>query len=922
MRHYLLLALFLYGSLHAQQQPHDFDYSFGSKGLAMLQLKKGNVSSETGLDVFVQHNGKYIVVMEVNEYTVLARYHPNGALDKSFGKAGYSDAVNVLGVHAVQQPDGKVIVAGQALNIVNQRYAFGIARFTREGKLDPSFGTRGMVITNFGLYGKAFALALQNDGKIVAAGFEDPDGSNENFALIRYNRNGSLDLSFGIDGKVSLDIGQNDNVSSIAIQNDGKIVAAGYSSDINFNYDFVIVRYNPNGSRDNTFGNQGIVVTDFFGRSDQAESVAIQNDGKIVVGGLASNSNGNAQFALARYNPNGSLDNSFDGDGKLITEFDAGRSSIASIKLEADGRIVAAGVADDFALARYLPDGSLDNSFDLDGKLTTDFGGQDFALSVEYHENGKIIVIGQAFYGVQGSDFALARYNPDGSLDNSFDTDGKLTGYYPGQSNSQFRAVTLRKNEKILAAGELLNPLTGNYDFVVAQFDLDGNADPAFGYGGHISTDFGYNDYAYSIAVQKDGKILVGGTSFNDAGNAHQVLARYLPNGRPDNSFGDNGNLVDSFSGNYIMNSIIVQKNGRIVVSVEGGGDFALLGYTANGSPDPGFGNGGRVFTDFGQYDVVNSLAIQQDGKIVAAGYTSSDSGADFALARYNSDGNLDNSFGNGGKITSDFGMFEEAFSVAIQKDGKIIAAGSTHNNSVFNFDYVVARYDRNGNPDNSFGNGGHIITNLTEIDQLYSVSLQKDGKILVAGFAGGDSDNLDFGVVRYKSDGQPDESFGNDGTLVSDIGASDHAYASVWADDRFYVAGGSLLATGWTAIIVAYKARANDHDYPWYHEVNGMAMDLSTPAKSLTLSDGQKLTVSVQPNPSALSFRLQLQGNGTSTVAITVLDNTGRVVETRSGIPDNSIQELGQNYIPGIYYAQVIQGKERMTLKLLKTSR
>ena len=162
MKRYFILFVFIPCLLHSQQYQQGFDHYFGKKGLTTLQLKKGNFSSETGLNVFVQLDKKYIVVMEVNEHSVLARYYPNGRLDKSFGNDGYSEAVNVLGVHAVQQPDGKIVVAGQALDKVKQRYAFGLARWNRDGKLDHSFGITGMVITNFDYGAKAFAVTLQN----------------------------------------------------------------------------------------------------------------------------------------------------------------------------------------------------------------------------------------------------------------------------------------------------------------------------------------------------------------------------------------------------------------------------------------------------------------------------------------------------------------------------------------------------------------------------------------------------------------------------------------------------------------------------------------------------------------------------------------------------------------------------------------
>ncbi len=244
-------------------------------------------------------------------------------------------------------------------------------------------------------------------------------------------------------------------LTSLAIQPNGKIVVAGQAYNPNTgNTDFALARYNSNGSLDNSFDGDGKLTTDFFGSDDYASSLAIQPNGKIVVAGQTYNPNTfNSDFALARYNSNGTLDNSFDGDGKLTGFYLAGNTKFTAIALQTDGKIVVAGQAYnpntgnyDFALARYNSNGSLDNSFDGDGKLTTDFNGyDDYATSLAIQTNGKIVVAGQAHNNNTGySDFALARYNSNGTLDNSFDGDGKLTTdfvgsddycYFPGYSN-------------------------------------------------------------------------------------------------------------------------------------------------------------------------------------------------------------------------------------------------------------------------------------------------------------------------------------------------------------------------------------------------------------------------------------------------------------------------------------------------------
>ncbi len=218
----------------------------------------------------------------------------------------------------------------------------------------------------------ASGVTLQGDGKIVVAGNATRD-PGEHFALARYNPNGSLDTSFSGDGKQTTDFGGfgQDGATGVALQGNGKIVAVG-STGRHPSSDFALARYNPDGSLDTSFSGDGRQTTD-FGGLDTATGVALQGDGKIVVVGR-----GDARdFALARYNPDGSLDTSFSGDGKQTTDFFGGIDEATGVALQGDGKMVVVGRARrrDFALARYNPNGSLDTSFSGDGKQTTDFFG-------------------------------------------------------------------------------------------------------------------------------------------------------------------------------------------------------------------------------------------------------------------------------------------------------------------------------------------------------------------------------------------------------------------------------------------------------------------------------------------------------------------------------------------------------------------
>ena len=249
------------------------------------------------------------------------------------------------------------------------------AAFSQAGTLDNTFSGDGKVITGF-LHGDDYghSVAIQADGKIVVVGTID-NGTNDDFGLVRYNANGTRDNTFGGDGRVNTDFGAFDGANAVAIQSTGKIVVAGYSGN-----NFAIARYNTNGMLDNTFGGDGKVITN-FGGNDGARSIAVRN-GKIIAAGSTTGSGGDFDFAIARYNGNGTLDNTFGGDGKVVTEFGATDESFA-VAIQGDDKIVVAGYTNlilannDFAIARYNTNGTLDDTFGGNGKLITAFGGND-----------------------------------------------------------------------------------------------------------------------------------------------------------------------------------------------------------------------------------------------------------------------------------------------------------------------------------------------------------------------------------------------------------------------------------------------------------------------------------------------------------------------------------------------------------------
>lgn len=400
------------------------------------------------------------------------------------------------------------------------------ASFAQTG-LDTSFGTGGMVTTFFGGDGlngdDAHSVVVQKDGKLVVGGSTTNTDDTTDFALARYNSNGTLDSTFGTDGKVKTTFGNFDYVGALALQPDGKIVAAGMTI-VNFSPSFAVARYNSNGTLDSTFGTGGKLITGFGGPA-QAFAAGVQADGKIVVAGYAHLSDG-WRFALVRYNSNGTLDATFGTGGKKTTAF--GSPSVAQVSalaIQRDGKIVAAGLTlvnnvGNFALARYNSNGTLDTTFSTDGKTATDFGADDRAFSVALQVDGKIVAA-----GMRGNDFALARYNSAGTLDGTFGSGGKVITDFAG-SNDIALGVAVRSDGKIVAVGRTYAfPRTA---FAVARYNNNGTLDPGFGSGGKISTSFegSIGDQAFSVAVQPDGKAVVAGSAIINL-NTQFALARY-----------------------------------------------------------------------------------------------------------------------------------------------------------------------------------------------------------------------------------------------------------------------------------------------------------------------------------------------------------------------------------------------------------
>ena len=394
-------------------------------------------TEDRGNAVAIQPDGKIVVVGRSRpgatyfDYAI-ARYNTDGSLDASFGGGAFlynlfpGFATDDEAYAVLIDAAGKILVLGSSRGTTGGFYRTGLIRFNPDGTPDASFGAGGKVISDRAV---DKAMALQADGKIVCGG-GGGEAQLADYRLQRFNVDGSLDTTFGTSGFVQIDFaGSGDGVWGIAIQPDGKIVAAGRSRILGGNDNFAVARLNTDGTLDPTFGSGGKVTTDFDNRTDLGFAVTLQPDGKIIVAGQARTDVNEFDFGLVRYNPDGSLDSAFGDNGRVRTGFGVADSAYA-VKLQSNGKIVAAGVeggvSTGFAVARYNTDGSLDPTFDGDGRATTYFEVTDYARGLAIQPDGKIVAAGTADGGADLGDFALARFFGDPVAPGPFSVSGRL----------------------------------------------------------------------------------------------------------------------------------------------------------------------------------------------------------------------------------------------------------------------------------------------------------------------------------------------------------------------------------------------------------------------------------------------------------------------------------------------------------------
>ena len=431
------------------------------------------------------------------------------------------------------------------------------------GTLDSSFGTDGKII-NYNFAKAIYSTKVQQDGKIVIGGLS----LSETVIIARFNSNGTIDSSFNGNGIVTTNLFPSTGlystiVKNIALQPDGKIVASGNGfRDVGLygDYDVFLLRYNVNGSLDESFGNNGIVISDFNDTKDLLGAMTLQPDGKIVIGGRSS------YAFVARYNADGSLDTTFNNVGWV--KFGSGY--FGDVKVQDDLKIVLGGDNTDkstsrFLLMRLFPDGKRDSSFGTNGTVITDFatgGGNEAVNSLAIQDDGKIIAAGGT--ADESGDIAIARYKTNGTLDTSFGDAGKVTTTIEGRHSYS--------NKILLSAGKIIVAGWAK-DFMIARYNKDGSLNDNFGDSGITITDFGLSNGISDADVQSDGKIV--GAGFR--GGYTALLARYNNEEPITISFKKNEKVVEGNTG-------ITKASFKIILSQPSSKDISVSIATKDGT--------------------------------------------------------------------------------------------------------------------------------------------------------------------------------------------------------------------------------------------------------------------------------------------------------------------------------------------------
>jgi uncharacterized delta-60 repeat protein len=739
------------------QTTASLDIAFSADGLETTDFGGTDKANAMTLD---KENGKFVVVGRTGSNVAISRHFINGSLDIDF-----SD-------------DGKQTLALPTISGPGIAEAFGVA----------------IQVDNLG------------DEKITVVGTtrSTSSGTGNEYFILRYKDDGELDTGFSGDGKLVEGESSSDIFYGVAIQPDGKIIAVGQRfSDVG--NQFSIRRYLLNGDIDLSFYGSTFASTNY--PNGIARAILLLPNGKILVTG---ESNGN--FMTIRLNADGTLDNTFSGDGMVATDLAGSTDFAKAMALQNDGKTVVTGgsmVSGKYTIgmARYNPDGSPDNNFGIGGVLFTPVGtGNDVANAVAIQDDGRIVVAGTTHIDAYSyevvemdgthhiinvpanDDIMVARFFSNGFLDNTFSGDGHTNVSFIEGRSEEGNAMILQNDGKILVAGKTENGSNDDFAFcrLHGYYRFESLAN-------RLYTSFGaYDDRAFDIAIDAQRRMNIAGFSHNGLRKVI-ALARYLKDGRLDTSFGNNGKMT-YYTGGYdaVAYAMAIQPDGKILLAGTisnadpNDNDYFAMRLLTDGSPDNTFDGDGIVKISLVGTDECNSIALQPNGKIVLCGNVtnSADASKSVALVRLNANGTLDTTFDTDGKVFVGSGAEgKNARSVTVSA-GKIYVGGMNNQGGGF----LAMKFNDNGSFDNSFGGDG-IVVYSGIISGAQDVAVQTDGKVVLGGALGSD-----MAILRFTATGALDNTFSGDGIFTISAPSFAAVNSVIIQSDGKILAGGNFI--------------------------------------------------------------------------------------------------------------------------------